>query len=116
MPEFKDAQGVRWRVRRRWMPLIDRIDDMGSWGDGPFGVVMFVIALPFVLAWPFWFLAKFCGVPWKIEITRNGEEHGVEKVRGWRASRRRVEEIDRGIRSFGEVPAADLDPDLRPYT
>ncbi|WP_242638706.1 hypothetical protein [Mycolicibacterium sp. S2-37] len=115
MPQFKDAQGVRWSVRRRWMPLLDYLN-MASWGLNWFGVVMFVIALPFLIVWPFWFLAKFCGVPWKIVVTRDGEDVTVEKVKGWQASRRRVEEIARGIRAFGEVPAAGLDPDLRPYS
>jgi len=97
------------------MPLFDFLD-MASWGVNWFGVVMFLLALPFLIAWPFWLLAKFCGVPWKITVSRDGEEVVEEKVKGWSASRRRVEDIARGIRSFGEVPAADLPPDMRPYT
>ncbi|WP_231743633.1 hypothetical protein [Mycobacterium sp. GA-2829] len=103
MPDLIDAEGAKWRVRRRWMPLIDRLD-MLNWGDDWFGVLMFVIALPFVLAWPFWALAKLCGVRWKVVVTRAGEVVTVEKVRGWRASGARIAEIVDGIRVAGAVP------------
>lgn len=66
---------------------------MASWGTSTFGVVMFVLALPVLLAWPFWLLAKLCGVPWKVVTERDGEEVGREKVSGWRASGRRIDEI-----------------------
>lgn len=47
MPELRDAEDVTWSVRRRWWPL-----DMASSGSSASGVVMFVIALPVLLAWP----------------------------------------------------------------
>lgn len=116
MPELKDADGVRWRVRRRWMPLLDYLD-MLNWGTNWFGVLMFVVALPFLLAWPFWALGKLCGVPWQVVVTRDGDEVATEKVKGWRASGRRIEEIAHGIRVAGVVPAPGSPPqDLRPYT
>jgi hypothetical protein len=116
MPELNDSHGVRWRVRRRWMPLLDRLDDL-NWGSDWFGVLMFALALPFVLAWPFWALGKLCGVPWKVVVTRDGDDVATEKIKGWRASRRRIAEIVEGIRVAGEVPASGSAPqDLRPYS
>ncbi|MGE2836812.1 hypothetical protein [Mycobacterium sp. SMC-4] len=116
MPHFKDADGVRWSVRRHWMPLLNYLD-MASWGTSWFGVLMFVIALPFLVAWPFWLLAKLFGVPWKVVIKRADEEIAVEKVAGWRASGRRIEEITHGVRVCGRVPApGEQVQELRPYT
>ncbi|MGE2728020.1 hypothetical protein ACQI4F_00950 [Mycolicibacterium vaccae] len=116
MPKFKDADGVRWSVRRHWAPLLEYLD-MTSWGSGWFGVLMFVIALPLILAWPFWLLAKFCGVPWKVVVKRGGEEIVEEKVAGWRASGLRIDEIVHGIQVNGKVPApGEVPEDLRPYT
>lgn len=115
MPKFKDADGVRWSVRRHWMPLLTYLD-MASWGSSWFGVLMFVIALPFLVAWPFWLLAKLFGVPWKVVAKRDGEEVAVEKVAGWRASGRRIDEISHGIRVGGRVPEpGEQIQDLRPY-
>lgn len=116
MPHIKGADGVRWSVRRHWMPLLHYLD-MASWGNSTFGAVMFVLALPFILAWPFWLLAKFCGVPWKVVVKRDDDEVAVEKITGWRASGRRIDEIVRGVQICGRV----IDPgeqvqDLRPYT
>ncbi|UXA20141.1 hypothetical protein [Mycobacterium sp. SMC-4] len=116
MPQFKDADGVRWSVRRRWMPLLTYLD-MASWGINWFGVLMFLIALPFLLAWPFWLLAKLVGVPWKIVVRSDGEDVAVEKVKGWRASGRRIDEIVHGIRVSGRVPApGEQLQDMRPFT
>jgi hypothetical protein len=42
---------------------------------------------------PFWELAKFCGVRWVITVERNGHQVGRELVRGWRNSKRRINEI-----------------------
>jgi hypothetical protein len=92
MPEFRDADGVKWRVRRAQWPLLGAMD-MASWGSSTFGIVMFLLALPVLLAWPLWLLAKLCGMPWKVVTERDGEEVGREKVKGWRASGRRIDEI-----------------------
>lgn len=91
---------MRWRVRRRWMPLLDYLD-MLNWGANWFGLVMFVVALPFLAAWPFWALGKLCGVPWKIVVTRDGEDVAEEKVKGWRASGLRIAEIVDGVTVSG---------------
>lgn len=116
MPTFTDAEGTRWSVRRHWMPLFDYLD-MATWGVNWFGLVMFMIALPFLVVWPFWLLGKLCGVPWKIIVTRAGEVVAEEKVSGWRPSRRRIDEIVHGLEVSGAVPAPGVSPqDLRPYT
>lgn len=90
---------------------------MAVTGSGWFGAVMFLIALPFLLAWPFWLLAKLVGVPWKVVVRRAGEDVAVEKIAGWRASGRRIAEITDGIRISGRVPEpGEQLQDLRPYT
>ncbi|OBF21940.1 hypothetical protein [Mycobacterium sp. ACS4331] len=115
MPKVTDADGVRWSVRRQWMPLLEHLN-MASLGTDWFGMLNFVVALPFILAWPFWLLAKLFGVPWRVLVKRDGEEVTVEKVAGWRASGRRIEEIAHGIRVVGRVPEpGEQLPDLRPY-
>ncbi|MDY7000078.1 MAG: hypothetical protein SW019_26110 [Actinomycetota bacterium] len=92
MPEFRDPDGVTWRVRRAHWPLLGALD-MASQGSSTFGVVMFLLALPLLAAWPFWLLAKLCGVPWKVVTERDGAEVAREKVKGWRASGRRITEL-----------------------
>ncbi|GFM18336.1 MULTISPECIES: hypothetical protein [Mycobacteriaceae] len=91
-PEFRDSDGVTWRVRRAQWPLLGAID-MASHGSSTFGVVLFLLALPLLAAWPIWLLAKLCGVPWKVVTERDGDEVAREKVKGWRASGRRIQEI-----------------------
>lgn len=78
-------------VRRKWMYAPDTVGD----SDGVVGGIFVAVALLLFLAWPFWFAAKFLGVPWTIVIERDGREVGTERVRGWRASERRMEEIRR---------------------
>lgn len=92
VPEFRDSDGVTWRVRRAQWPLLDALD-MASYGSSTFGVVLFLLALPLLAAWPIWLLAKLCGVPWKVVTERDGDEVAREKVKGWRASGRRIQEI-----------------------
>ncbi|MBI3691680.1 MAG: hypothetical protein HY239_13790, partial [Mycolicibacterium aromaticivorans] len=60
--------------------------------------LIFLIVLPFMVMWPFWLLAKWCGVPWTIITTRDGEEIGREQVKGWARSRARMEEIIQTLR------------------
>ncbi|MDF2823614.1 MAG: hypothetical protein K0R68_1022 [Mycobacterium sp.] len=83
--------------------------DMASWGTSAFGVIMFLLALPVLLAWPFWLLAKLCGMPWKVVTEREGEEVGREKVKGWRASGRRIDEIVAGLRNTGTDEGAGVE-------
>ncbi|OBB33109.1 hypothetical protein A5792_11880 [Mycolicibacterium peregrinum] len=65
------------------------------------GAIFAIISLLVLLAWPFWFVAKFLGVPWKIVIERAGRELGTERVRGWRASARRMDQIRQSILGAG---------------
>ena len=90
MAEVTDADGVRWSVRRWWWKTI-------PWQTGfdTLDTFIFLICLPFMLLWPFWFLAKFVGVPWTIDIKRDGTKVGSEQVKGWKQSKARVEELAR---------------------
>lgn len=101
MPEFRDAQGVQWSVRRRWW-TIDTLPDPGYFGNDQVstvvGALLLLVWLPLALAWPFWFLAKLCGVPWKIVVTRNKDRIYTKRVRGWSASDRRIDEIVQSLR------------------
>jgi hypothetical protein len=102
VPEFRDAEDVKWSVRRRWWPLLGPLD-MASSGSSGLGVVLFVIALPVLLVWPIWFAAKLCGAPWKVVTERDGQEVSLEKVRGWRASGRRIDELVTELRGGGHT-------------
>ncbi|WP_139335368.1 hypothetical protein [Mycobacterium sp. GA-1841] len=88
-----DPRGVLWSVRRKWMSAPDTWTD----SDGVIGAIFSIAMLLQLLAWPFWFLAKFLGAPWTIVIEQAGREVGTERVSGWRASRRRMDEIRRDI-------------------
>lgn len=90
--EIGDAS---WTVRRKWMTA----PDVGTDSDGIVGAFLTVILLLALLVWPFWFAAKFLGVPWTIVVEQRSKEVGTERVRGWRASQRRIDEIRRGIGS-----------------
>ncbi|WKG06053.1 hypothetical protein [Mycolicibacterium sp. HK-90] len=92
-----DPRGVGWTVRRKWMEGPTTIMD----GDSLVDVILSVGQLLCLLAWPFWFAAKFLGVPWKIVVERENREVGTERVRGWRASTRRMDEIRRHIGMAG---------------
>ena len=86
--EVTDPNGVRWRVRRWWWKTV-------PWETGIdfLNFIFFIIVLPFMVLWPFWFLLKWLGVRWEIVIERDGKKVGSEKVRGWRRSGQRVEEL-----------------------
>lgn len=43
--------------------------------------------------WPVWFIAHWLGLRWRIVIKRDGEEVDEQRVRGWRKSRRRIQQI-----------------------
>ncbi|SPM40524.1 hypothetical protein MNAB215_2725 [Mycobacterium numidiamassiliense] len=86
MAEAVDPYGVRWSVRRRrWYDL------SGFESDG----LDFWSPLIVLLGgwWPFWFIAHWLGLRWRIVIERDDEEVGEEWVRGWRKSGRRIQEI-----------------------
>jgi hypothetical protein len=90
MAEVTDPDGVEWSVRRsRWYGMFPLVD---TGGDDGFGIVVILILFVGVW-WPFWFLAHWLGMRWRIVITRDGEQMDDEWVRGWRRSRRRIQEI-----------------------
>jgi hypothetical protein len=80
-----DANGVRWKVYRCWFPRRGIWFLQGDLGEA----AMFIVPA----VWLPWFIAKWLGVRWLIEIERNGCHVGDEQARGWRASRRRIHEI-----------------------
>jgi hypothetical protein len=90
MAEVTDPNGVRWSVRRRrWYDLSDL-----NTGSSAEGLGLLVILILLVGGWwPFWFIAHWLGLRWRIVIKRDGEEVDEEWVRGWRKSRRRILEI-----------------------
>ena len=73
-----DPQGAQWTVRRAPIP------DMSAASGAEEGLI---------LMWPFWFIAHWLGLPWKIVIHRDGAWEGSESVRGWHKSGRRIQEI-----------------------
>lgn len=109
MTQFHDANAVQWSVHRRWWN-VDVVPDPSELG-GDFlslvaGLLCLVVWLPFALAWPFWLLAKFCGVPWKVRIRRNRDVVYTERVRGWSNSRRRLDGISQSLLRGAGEPAA----------
>ncbi|MCV7040756.1 hypothetical protein [Mycolicibacterium moriokaense] len=97
MATLTDQNGTVWTIKRRWWPFPNGLLDL------TFGWVENLIALIFTLLWPFWLLAKFCGVRWVITVERDGERVRKELVRGWKKSKVRIDEI-----------AGELDADNRP--
>lgn len=106
MTQFHDANAVQWSVHRRWWN-VDVVPDPSELG-GDFislvaGLICLVVWLPFALVWPFWLLAKFCGVPWKVRIRRNRDVVYTERARGWSNSQRRIDAISQSLlRGAGE--------------
>ncbi|WP_418002136.1 hypothetical protein ACNO8X_18195 [Mycobacterium sp. PDNC021] len=100
MPVVKDPDGTQWRVRRRWWPYSDTLDALDfalmDW-------LAVALALPFLLVWPFWLLAKLFGARWSIIVEREGVQAHRELVRWWGASEARIaelaQEIQQGSRS-----------------
>ena len=120
MPRVRDSQGVRWSVRRRWLPwrprrkMPDGWDLGGASFDGDdvvsmvINIVMLVVIIPtlvlallvavefllLLLLLPLWVLARsLFGAPWIIVVRRDGRILGEEAVRGWTASGRRIAQI-----------------------
>jgi hypothetical protein len=85
-----DPDGAQWSVRRWWFKSIP-----GQSGIEFLDFIIFFIALPLMVAWPFWLMSKWLGARWSIVIERDGTKMGEEKVRGWRRSGERIQEIAR---------------------
>ncbi len=90
MAVLTDPNGTVWSIKRRWWPYGGALDLTFGWVEELLGVL-------FVLLWPFWVLAKFCGVRWVITVKRDGQQVGKERVRGWNRSKQRVDEIAREL-------------------
>lgn len=91
MAQVTDPRGVQWSVRRRrWYSLPGW--DFTDPGDGGLGILV-ALALVVGAWWPFWFVAHWLGLRWRIVIKRDGDEVDEEYVRGWGRSRRRIQEI-----------------------
>jgi hypothetical protein len=86
MAEVIDPSGMRWSAkRRRWYDLTGY-----PGGADDFGLILFVLLGGW---WPFWLIAHWLGLRWRIVVERDGEEVGEEWVRGWRKSGRRIQEL-----------------------
>lgn len=94
MPAVRDPHGTQWTVRRRWWPFFGFFDVLDVANMGWFGLLL---ALPLFVLWPFWLLTKFLGARWRIEIQRGDDEKQRELVRGWGASKRRINDIAASI-------------------
>ncbi|ORV54158.1 hypothetical protein AWC05_18895 [Mycobacterium florentinum] len=82
--------GMRWTVRRRrWYDLSHF--PVGSDDLGLGGLVLLVMLVGGW--WPFWFIAHWLGLRWRIVIERDGEKVGEEWVRGLRRSDRRIQDL-----------------------
>lgn len=127
--------GVTWRVTRRWVPwrrrirdTTDRLPDLpeGGIGDDPVSMVLAlflgVVLLPFALlmlvagvelllilvVMPFAILGRVLfGRRWTVEVRREWEPHGEERVGDWRRAGQRIREIATGIER-GQVPQRNL--------
>ena len=89
-----DPEGAEWSVRRWWfktLPYQSGIDFVDF--------IIFLIVLPFMVAWPFWLASKWLGARWSVVIERDGTKVAEEKVRGWRRSGERIQEIARAAES-----------------
>jgi hypothetical protein len=93
MVRVTDPSGLKWSVSRKWWDLLKL--ESPAFDGTPMETVQMFIQLPLMVMWPFWLAAKWLGVPWTIVIKRNGKQVGREKVRGWRSSGARVDEIAR---------------------
>ncbi len=84
-----DPRGAQWTVRRR------RWYGMSNFGHGGGNEIGELVLLPLLAVawWPIWFVAHWFGLPWRIVIKRGGNDVYEIEVRGWRKSRRRIQEV-----------------------
>lgn len=102
MQKVEDPDGSTWRIRRWWWKTL-------PWQTGfdTLDTALFLLMLPFMLMWPFWLAAKWCGVSWTVLIECDGSEVGRERVRGWRASGQRIAELAESARAGTLAPLRD---------
>jgi hypothetical protein len=72
----RDPNGAYWSVHRRRWPFPDVFDviDLAF-----FGWIGAVLALPFLVLWPFWLASKVLGARWAVIV----EHGGTEATAGW---------------------------------
>jgi hypothetical protein len=108
MERFRDAEDVRWSVRRVWWPFGEIV--YASTESGILFWIGMLFTAPVVIAWPFWLLARFLGAAWTIKVRRKGKVVRSEQVKGFGASGRRMGEIADELRAqalpdTGEPPS-----------
>ncbi len=141
--KVRDADGVKWRVRRRWLPwrmrtkgFLDYLPDTGGTGgyvpDDPILLTLWVVfVLPLLVVGAVLFLvlglelavllmllpvvvfARALFVGWTVVVRRGGAVVGTERVKGWRASRARIRAIAEEIRRRPSTTLVDTSGD--PY-
>jgi hypothetical protein len=89
MAKTIDPTGFEWRIKRGWFVP----PRLGATGLAIFDFIIFLVVLPFLIAWPFWFASKWLGADWSIEIWRGGVQLDEQRVRGWRKSKQRIAEL-----------------------
>lgn len=92
MINVTDVRDVPWTVGRRWWYDFEMTPEFMNSDTGMGGGTLLGPAL-LAAAWPFWFIAHWFGLPWRIVVSEDGELVDQEKVRGWRASQHRMQEI-----------------------
>jgi hypothetical protein len=102
MPDVTDPNGVQWSVHRRWRARYANAVNPTDTGNALIGELTFNL-LQIVVTWPFWFIAKWLGVQWKIVIERDGTVVGETLVRGWRKSQRCIQELTQSA-AAGTMP------------
>ncbi|QMW67944.1 hypothetical protein H4N58_08905 [Mumia sp. ZJ1417] len=141
--KVRDADGVKWRVRRRWMPwrmrtkeLLDYLPPTGGGGsylpDDPILLTLWLVFLLPVLMLgaicmmvfglelaillmllPVVALARAVFFGWTIVVCRGGTVVGTERVKGWRASRARIRALIEDISRRPRTTLVDTSGD--PY-
>ncbi|WP_138974447.1 hypothetical protein [Patulibacter medicamentivorans] len=122
--KVQDPEGTTWRVRRRWLPWRRRVRDVpdmpvdiGGLGDDPIsaviGIFLLILAIPALIVITillaelliliallplFLVLRAVAPVPWTIEVRRRWKLEREEQVRGWGASRARIQDIASELR------------------
>jgi hypothetical protein len=92
MAEVTDPDGVRWSVRRRrWYDMSDFFAPANDTGGFLAWLLSTILLAPAL--WPFWFIAHWLGLPWRVVIERDSKMVNEEQVRGWRKSRQRIHEL-----------------------
>ncbi|CRZ14755.1 hypothetical protein [Mycolicibacterium neworleansense] len=127
MASVLDPEGVKWTVRRRWLPWRPRRKMPDDWGFGDasftdgddiigivLNVALLVLLIPvllltllvaaefllLLLLLPLWVLARSVfGTPWIIVVRRDHKIVAEEAVRGWSATSARIDHLKTVIAS-----------------